>query len=301
MVVSVLEYEKLSKEEKSSFDLLTAKINLYQQLWFIALLADQKVKIFIFGEYETLLFVPYRSKFGMQYAYMPSFLQKLSFIGSQKGVDPILNELISHLRFGEICFENLNSSAHFELQRDRKNYVLKLNNPYHNLSLGFSENHRRNCKKAKNLDVNLATNLTELVAIFKTEKLNSFTDKKMDEIIRKLKDIETSEKLNGMLEIYNANDGAKTVSSILIIKFNEVIYYLLGTSQKTNKSLSTKGLFRLFDFLIEKYADTNLTLDFEGSDISGIARFFKGFGAKETNYCFVKWNRLPFPFKLLKK
>jgi hypothetical protein len=53
--------------------------------------------------------------------------------------------------------------------------------------------------------------------------------------------------------------------------------------------------------VINRFSGTKTILDFEGSDIPGIKRFFKGFGSKEEKYYFVKWNRLPFPFNKLKK
>jgi len=40
----------------------------------------------------------------------------------------------------------------------------------------------------------------------------------------------------------------------------------------------------LFDKLIDKFSGHNLTLDFEGSSIATIARFYEGFGAEEETF-----------------
>ncbi len=45
----------------------------------------------------------------------------------------------------------------------------------------------------------------------------------------------------------------------------------------------------------------DLILDFEGSSIPGLARFYKGFGANPSNFFLLKYNNLPFPFKYFKK
>jgi hypothetical protein len=42
-------------------------------------------------------------------------------------------------------------------------------------------------------------------------------------------------------------------------------------------------------------------LDFEGSDIATVARFYAGFGAQQENYPVLQLNRLPWLFRWLKK
>ena len=77
------------------------------------------------------------------------------------------------------------------------------------------------------------------------------------------------------------------------------IYYLTPVSNKEGKE--KRAMFAILDYVIGKYADTGLILDFEGSQIPGVARFFAGFGAKPITYFHLKENRLPFPINLLKK
>jgi hypothetical protein len=44
-----------------------------------------------------------------------------------------------------------------------------------------------------------------------------------------------------------------------------------------------------------------MTLDFEGSNIPGIARFYKGFGALPQTYYSLHQNRLPKLLQIFKK
>ena len=70
-------------------------------------------------------------------------------------------------------------------------------------------------------------------------------------------------------------------------------------SSKEGKEL--RAMFFLIDQYIQMNAEKELTLDFEGSTLPGIARFFSGFGATPETYYRMKHNRLPVPFRWIKK
>lgn len=60
-------------------------------------------------------------------------------------------------------------------------------------------------------------------------------------------------------------------------------------------------MFLLIDEFIKQYASRNMILDFEGSNIEGVARFYAGFGAKPFNYPALKINKLFYPLRLIKR
>jgi hypothetical protein len=300
MKVKVLDYDCLSETEAAFLNKFSETKALFEQLWFIALLSDNKVKIFIYGDYETVLFVPYRSKFGVKYAFMPVFLQKLSFLGGKSGRDLIVKELINTIRFGEISFSLNPDEKFFDHCKSRKNLTLNLNKPYDDIRSKFSQHHKRNCNKARKLKVTENSDLSGLISIYKSEKRSTFGDKQLNEYIVNLLKLEKYEIIKKSSIILNAFDENRLVASIFFLNFNGVLYYILGSSIKSDKEVSKYGLFRLFDHLINIYSNQGLILDFEGSDVPGISRFFRGFGALESEYQFVRWNELPFPLKIIK-
>ena len=75
--------------------------------------------------------------------------------------------------------------------------------------------------------------------------------------------------------------------------------FLLAVSNKNGKD--KRAMFILIDDFIRKNADKKITLDFEGSNIPGVARFYSGFGASSCDYLSIRRNRLPFFLRLLKK
>lgn len=293
MKVRVLEYTSLTKDELDRINQKTKDLSLNDQLWYIALLAGSKVKVFVFNDFETILFIPYRKKFLITYAYMPFFLQKLSFIGIEKGQKPIIEKLLKAVRFGEISMFNSTESIPFDFSRIRKNFTLQLNKSYLDLRKKYSENHRRNLAKTHKIKIEITEEIEPLIAIFIEEKSSVFQNKELKSFIENIHKLVKNPKLKDNLLIVSASDSNQIIASSLFIKFNNVIYYILGTSIKSSQQVSSKGLFKIFDYVIELYSETNTILDFEGSDVPGIARFFKGFGSSEEEYTFLRWNKLP--------
>jgi hypothetical protein len=76
-------------------------------------------------------------------------------------------------------------------------------------------------------------------------------------------------------------------------------YYILAGNHPDGKSVGASHA--LIDAFIKDHAGQNLTLDFEGSDISSLAFFYSGFGAKEELYPALKINRLPFYLRWMKR
>lgn len=64
--------------------------------------------------------------------------------------------------------------------------------------------------------------------------------------------------------------------------FQSKIIYLFGASSDAGKNTGAMAL--LFDLFIQEKSGQNLVLDFEGSNIESLARFYKGFGGKEAYY-----------------
>jgi len=60
-------------------------------------------------------------------------------------------------------------------------------------------------------------------------------------------------------------------------------------------------MFFLLDEFIRKYAEKNVILDFEGSMIPGLARYYEGFGAIAGKYQQIISNHLPFYIRWIKK
>ena len=78
----------------------------------------------------------------------------------------------------------------------------------------------------------------------------------------------------------------KIVSALCLLHSGKRIIYLLPFSTRKGKEFS--AMFFLVNELIKNHAATNKILDFEGSKVEGVYRFYKGFGAGLRSYYLIK-------------
>jgi len=71
-------------------------------------------------------------------------------------------------------------------------------------------------------------------------------------------------------------------AGVMIASCTKRMHYLLSVSSRTGRE--RQGMFMVIDRVIQKHSGTPVILDFEGSNIPSIARFFKGFGAQSQLY-----------------
>jgi hypothetical protein len=101
-------------------------------------------------------------------------------------------------------------------------------------------------------------------------------------------------------QIYGAYDSANDlVAAAFFLTSNQKSIYLAASSD--SKGTSQSAMFLLIDTFIRNNAGKSMILDFEGSNIPGIARFYNGFGASPMVYYSVHANRLPTFLRWMKK
>ena len=83
------------------------------------------------------------------------------------------------------------------------------------------------------------------------------------------------------------------IASAFFLKSHHKLTFLFSGQSTEGKSHA--ALSFIIDSVIEQFSPGNYTLDFEGSDNPGLARYYKGFGANETTYYGIRINKLSFP------
>ena len=100
----------------------------------------------------------------------------------------------------------------------------------------------------------------------------------------------------------NDLDNNVIAGAIFMCSHDRIIFLFSGSDEKHKDK---HALTMILDNVIREFSETQYTLDFEGSDNDGLARFYKGFGATEVFYPEIKRNNLKgilkFIYKLIKE
>ncbi len=150
---------------------------------------------------------------------------------------------------------------------------------------------RRQINKAQNLDHSIRkATIDEILYFFKlTARRNNY---EIDLERLKLKLKSQSQSYIPLLEI----DG-KAVGAIFVVSDGKRAFYLGGGFDDKSEHSSLVNSFLIWNALIWAKKEGVDIFDFEGSEIPGIAEFYRRFGAEELNY--FASSKLPKGFKQL--
>lgn len=231
----------------------------------------------------------------MKYIYQPFYTQQLG-VFSREYVDPdlireMLRILYKKFRFAGMNFnaKNLVGEEKPFLVDDKSNYVIKLDWEYERQHKVFSTNTKRNVRKSQEYDdlVDLKVPVQELVRL----KRENDVIKRSEEDYRWLIKLFETIQDRGLGKIYAVRKGDEVISAAFFAFSKTRAIYLLSASSPTGKE--RRGMFRVVDAFIRDHAESGTILDFEGSNIPSVARFFSGFGAQADIYQGVSFSRLP--------
>jgi lipid II:glycine glycyltransferase (peptidoglycan interpeptide bridge formation enzyme) len=257
----------------------------------------------VLNDYEAVMPLTWKNKFGINYLYQPFLTAQLGIFGKQiteEQVRQFIESIPTSFRLIEI---NLNSgnvsgfSGRFSIKRN--NYVLNLNKSYEELYMAYRENIRRNIKKAKQIGCQVLKDFDAQKTIeLAVQQMKSQGNEEKENInhFRKLFKYLLSRQMATSYGVFSRQN--ELLSSCVFFFSHSRAYYILVGNHPGGKS--TGASHALIDAFIKDNSEKNMLLDFEGSDISSLAHFYSGFGATNEIYPALKINRLPFYLRWLK-
>ncbi len=277
---------------------------VYAFSWYLDRITEQWDAL-VFGDYLYVMPLPCNRKWTIHYIFQPFFTQQLGVFSAfpidQEMVNSFLHAIPSKFKLVEMKLneQNLPSSESFNIQSHRT-FHLQLLNSVADLRAGYNQNTRRNLKQS-------TQNGLHVSSLFNIDEFIDFTQANLSSKIPQLKKYHLAnlKRLIGyalyhrhgeLLGVFGT-ENQLLAATFFIWDAQRVIFL---TASSSAEGTDKKAMFLLIDQFIESRAGQALILDFEGSEIPGIARFYRGFGATEQLYFSVRKNRLPFPLRLLK-
>ncbi len=253
----------------------------YAYTWYLDAVCDCWMA-FVEDDYSSAYPFQVKKKYGLSYSLLPFLVQQLGYIGTHPETERrILKKLKSKVWYLHHHLFYFNATR----QNTRTNLELPINQNYKQIYNNYNSNTKRNLKKADKNQVEIHVSDTALQEdidfIIQNTKLSLNETR-----VQQLKKLLINAEKNNALEIYQATCQNELLALVVFIKTPQRAVYLMAVSNEKGQNL--RANFKLVDSFIRKNAEQNMILDFEGSSIEGIARFYKGFGAKENNYQLYK-------------
>jgi len=273
----------VSKYDMCIRDAMNSRIYAYS--WYLDCVADDW-DVLVLGDYLAVMPLPKRKKYFIQYIYQPAWVQQLG-VFSKENIDEtfvrsFVKAIPNKFRKATIYFNDQNRFTSKSVSQ-RANYVLNLQADYFTLLSNYSKNRKHTIRKIDKNSIQLieSENHHNILPfyydyIFDKSGLNERDMQNLNKLLSHAYQIDKAFVVEAVTEKNNKLGGA-----IFLID-NDRIYYLFSALSTDGKK--EQAMTAIIDYIINKYSQKPILLDFEGSMIKGIASFFKSFGAKNIPY-----------------
>lgn len=279
---------------------------VYAWTWYLDAVSPEWDAL-VYQDYEAIMPLSHRKKWGIPYLYRPLLSQQQGVFSRNLELtaqaDDFLHAIPGRFRLAEITLNKYNQTGQGPYScRALTTYELDLVSPYEDLRKAYKKNTQRNLAQSEKRELNMdwSPEAEELIRLLWNDA------GKGSEILRSPQNLKSLHRLISALKHHQAGtlagvrDAHGTLQAAALFAYShQKWYYLVPAS--TSEGKEARAQFFLIDQFIRKEAGKALTLDFEGSEIPGVARFYSGFGAQPCTYCFIRINRLPAWAKFIKR
>ena len=295
-----IDFEKWDKCIDNAFNGI-----VYAYSWYLDIVCEGWEAL-IADDYKFIMPLTCGEKYKIKYLYQPIVTQQLGVFSTEKlnqdSIDIFLSSIPEKYRFIEISLNSYNKASHKDyIKKSNKTFLLDLIKPYDLLLKSYATNTKRNIKKAVGNKLNVvgSPSINDILDLLYKDnaQVNKGLKEKHFNMLRQIMSNAIGKGMGQISGVYDEHNDL-CAAAFFINSHNKTIF-LLAVSNKNGKD--NRAMFILVDDFIKNNSDKKITLDFEGSNIPGVARFYGGFGASSCDYLSIKRNRLPFFLRLIKK
>lgn len=257
----------------------------------------------VIDDYTAVMALPWKTKLGIRYGYMPAFMQQSGIIGDIGDIDltKVFDAIHGFLSFADIHFNYANTSFQNILPViTRTNLVIDLTQDFNSIRSAYKNDLRENIKKAEILqldytpaDIEAAVSSYHLHYSKRIPHIQKNDYRNFLQLCRLLE-----AKGQCLARSVSAKDGILLATAIFL-KDEKRIYNIMNTTLPQGRDMEANHF--LLDRVISEFAGQPLLFDFEGSELPGVQAFYKKFGGVNQPYFHYHYNGLPWPLRLLKR
>ncbi len=256
------------------------------------------------GDYETVFPLAWDYKFGICYLYQPHYTRHFGLYGNtinDKEVEDFINQTPNQFIYIDYSIIQKKTPSIAGISTEEKSHQqLSLDLTYEEIRKKYSDNLKRNMKKAEEEKYIFTCEFDHAVIIDEFRKLKN--EKNLDyseKTLTTLNKLMLTLKEKSITYQMGLKKGEELIAGAFFMESNNRIIYLKGFSKEEGKKNGAMHI--LFDRFIQEHSNKNKIFDFGGSNVAGVARFYKNFGATDSVYLHLHQNKLPKLFRWVKK
>jgi hypothetical protein len=281
MKIRLLEHSQIDKARYDSIVMSSAYGTVYAMSWYLDAVSPEWM-LLTTDDNRYIMPLPIKRKWGIKMALQPMFSQQLGVFSKDKITADIFKEF---LRKMPCRIYSINSNVGNE-QTDLRGVRFLPRTNYTLTEKRYRENFLRNVKKSYKEDLHIDTD-TEWTAFIDMLKVHTKIRSVYDRISY-IDKVFTELKKYCNIEVWSVkNNSNEMLSAAMFLYWKDRTYYILPVSTPEGKRSHSMNF--LLDNFIDVCIKNNLILDFEGSSLQGVARYYQSMGAvKEIYYCLQK-------------
>ena len=281
IMIKFLQHSEIDKIKWNQSLEATLTPRIYAYSWYLDIVSPNW-RALIEDDYKSIFPVPIQKKLEIFYISQPLFTQQLGLFSSENStnVDVFLSAIPK-----KIWMRSLQIHNRLDNVKIKDNFELDISADIDKIRKKYSQNVKRNLKKAqkKNLEIKECSN-DLLIQLFKQNKGKEVKelDKKAYAILSELLEKIQQKEKGKCFGVYKKE---QLISAAFFSNCLGRSIYLFSASNSSAKEIGANHF--LIDNYIAKYKKDSLILDFEGSMIPTLARFYASFGAEKKYYFLI--------------
>ena len=297
--INIIPSRQIDKEKWDDCIKRSANNLIYAHSYYLDQLADNWHGIVV-NDYDCVMPVPWKKKFGIRYCYDVPFIQQLGYFTADDVDSKILVEaFFGFIKYGHYNFNyNNHTIAGMSGVKTATNFIIDLIDKetiINNFTKGFKQSLQN--ALANDLSYSTATSVQaiEMYKDLHSHSLKNISDADYKNLTALAKTLSLQDKCFVRKII---NKDRQTLSIVLLLKDEKRLYNIINATNSEGRK--TEANYFLYAQLFNEFAGQRLLFDLEGSDLPGVKSFYKKLGAIDQPYYRIKINKLPFPIKLFR-
>lgn len=276
----------------------------YPYSWYLKI-TSPGFEALVKDDYQAVLPLTWNKKYGVYYLYQPMFTQQLGVFCKQQFRMEMQTEFLNHIpakfRLVDIQWHQFHAMATNDFSiKQRNNFILTPDRKEQSIQNNFNSQRLRDLKYAEKMMYSVSDQFSTKQFISDLKNADRFRQMGIKtphlNVLSTLIDFSLK---NQKGKIFYVLDGSQKPLAAMFSVITEKSIVNVSNFYLTGCANSRAQTF-LFTEVINNYCHSEMVFDFEGSDIPGIANFYKSFGAVSQSYFRIYANKLPPVFRKLK-